>query len=1351
MKKYLLSFVSLFMVTLFAAAQDSEPVEKLFADGKYYIQNVESGLYWGAGNSWGTQASLVSEYQYVTLTSKEDGTYTMESMVSNGGTNYYFGGEYMDGSPVALTFTKAGDYYTIAQGENYFGYDGSSTVLGKNLAADNPNALWKLLTEEDIQADIATRVAGLAQATIENPLDATFLIKDANFGRNRRDAATVWTIEAGNKNLAGGGDNGNGCAESYHSTFTLSQILENAPAGVYKLTAQGFYRQDGEDNENLPCFYANEETSVFPLRTGSENDMNAAGGSFAAGKYTADPIFFELAEGEALTVGAKLEVNPTLWCIWDNFELTYYGTEADVNELKFGDLIEQVATLREQAGELQSNENISTVTMRSLQMALQGSFEIEQTEEAYKTAIAALDAAVKQANADITNKAAIDGMYAELEATNVYTAEAYETYKALVDGYKTSFDAGELTETVVNPQALAGWHSANTIDDLLLSAWSIGDEQAKDYDKALYINTWSVEGDNDGTNFHVPFFEYWTGDGNSLGANTLTATVEGVEPGQYDVTAWVRVRAKNGYTAPAYGITLDVNGGEAVDVAAGEQVGTSQFYLAEFKAQGDVGEDGILKINFNVAEDNNISWLSFKNVEYAVTPYIALENYKVTTEVRKDGDINAVVDYDITLKGAYAEDFLETYFYGDVYEGENVVLKNVNIGPTTNEAGLIYGVLSGYDENGNTIGLDNEKEYTLKITKVEVLDYNLMDYDTFEVPAIFTEEGELASVTFTTPAAIVLNAPTFNIEEGTQAEPNMLPAGETLKITYTADNLEAYGIAAEDLKVKVTVLVAGDLPENIMTMGSETAHNVRGESFYIPLGETEFPVALKEGYVYQNVAVIAAQLVKPATEEGAAEEVIATYAGAPAMCHWIGLDSYYYTEVTQDMYHKWTGVDATAEIAEGQPYCLYEVGNSAGNVYGTSNVLASEYADLSDYTILKIVATEGTPRLLLNRPTDDSQDYINLPNNAEQAEKYIISTEDGEYIYDLAAIKADYGFVHLNAIKGANWQNVTITSIAVAPAKEISFDIAVERYNGQGYEAQKETIDFTEAQKFLGVDAITYDMVRIVNPDGTEISDYAPYDGWFNADGVAETWGSNTKICVKFFQLIEGATYDICDMNKADEVGATYNVKWALVANDKKVFYNIGVTFIETPAYKPEIVKTIDIAHVEKAETAYCEEEAAPTFDVAEVCTALGIDDISKAEAYIVNVTTGNFVKNTTDGWRDANGDAAPWGDAANGFCLKLNNPASGEFDYTGAHDANFQIGDTYVAQWGLVANEKAVVLKVTVTFAENPATAITSLSADNADIEAVYTIGGAQLQGLQKGMNIVKYADGSVKKVFVK
>ena len=128
---------------------------------------------------------------------------------------------------------------------------------------------------------------------------------------------------------------------------------------------------------------------------------------------------------------------------------------------------------------------------------------------------------------------------------------------------------------------------------------------------------------------------------------------------------------------------------------------------------------------------------------------------------------------------------------------------------------------------------------------------------------------------------VVLNAPAWNVEEGTQAEPTWLPVGETLKINYSADNLEANGLSADDVMVNITVMVSGDLPENVMNMQSETKHSVMGATFSIPLGETEFPVELKEGYVYQNIVVMSAQLVK-------GEEVIAT-AAAPAQLHWIGV------------------------------------------------------------------------------------------------------------------------------------------------------------------------------------------------------------------------------------------------------------------------------------------------------------------------------------------------------------------------------------------------------------------------------------------------------------------------------
>ena len=590
-------------------------------DGKYYLQNVASGLYWGAGNSWGTQASLLKNPEYVTLVKNPDGTYKMDSQVTNGGENHYFNGDFMDNnSPVPLTITVSGDYYTIANDAIYYGWDGgASTVLGKNLEATSPNALWKIISEADMKAS-------LANATAENPVNATFLILDPNFSRNNRNKSS-WSMVASNQQLAGG-DNTNMCAESYHAVFTLSQKIENAPKGVYKLNAQGFYREDEGVTADIPYIYINDEKSPFNEKTGAENNMGDASASFTSGLYAIAPAFVELTADGDITVGAKLENSTNLWCIWDNFELTYYGPDATIAEVRFGDLIKQVETLREQAEALKANENVSAPTVAKLEAALSDSEDIEEKEEAYNAAIATLTAAVQQANKDVANKPAIDAMYELMESTNVYTTDAYNTYKALADDYLSKYEAGTLTETVVNPSTPVGWnHNAAAEKTFLISAWSIGGEKANDYEKALYINNWSIEGYDDGTNFGVPFFEYFVDTPAKLGETAITATVDGLNAGLYKVTAWVRSQITTGATAAeATGITLSVNEGEAVDVTEGEVV--NDYNLAEYTAYGEVGEDGKLTITFDVAADNNIHWLSFKNVKYTKLPTpIEIGNY----------------------------------------------------------------------------------------------------------------------------------------------------------------------------------------------------------------------------------------------------------------------------------------------------------------------------------------------------------------------------------------------------------------------------------------------------------------------------------------------------------------------------------------------------------------------------------------------------------------------------------------------------------------------------------------------------------------------------------------------------
>jgi len=67
-------------------------------------------------------------------------------------------------------------------------------------------------------------------------------------------------------------------------------------------------------------FFANDQQGTFPKLTGKENNMNDAAHSFSAGLYKIEPITVEVTD-HTLSIGAKNEVNTSVWCIWDNFEL----------------------------------------------------------------------------------------------------------------------------------------------------------------------------------------------------------------------------------------------------------------------------------------------------------------------------------------------------------------------------------------------------------------------------------------------------------------------------------------------------------------------------------------------------------------------------------------------------------------------------------------------------------------------------------------------------------------------------------------------------------------------------------------------------------------------------------------------------------------------------------------------------------------------------------------------------------------------------------------------------------------------------------------------------------------------
>jgi len=606
------------LAALRAAEQAFKMANIIVPEGSYYVMNAaydEPQMFMAGGHNWGTKG-IISE-QGIDLKFTYDmatNTYTIDTRLSNGDNNHYLSnGLWMDGAPFGWTIE--GDFvYTISAVfdgvKKYIAVDSNNElVLTEDGTADN--AQWAFMMKDFWENEIKTSgLAALEAATVEAPANATFLIKSANFNRNDQRNAENWTIEADNKNLAGGGDNGNGCAESYHAAFTLSQQLADAPAGIYALTAQGFYRQDDNAVEDVPVFYANEETMAFPVKTGSENSMGDAGASFTEGNYTIEPIYVQVTEAGQLTVGAKGTATHH-WVIWDNFQLNYYGANATMDEVKNAAILAELKQLREKATELKEQVEIEVVKA-AIDEALAATADVTGAE-AINAAIATMKAVVEQAEASVIAKNVLPKMKQFTEATNLYTAEAFDTYYTQ---WNTKYTEGTLTKDEANalqdPNAITGWRAANTVDDLLMSVWDAAPEAWDTY----HVNTWSTEGETDGSDFKVPFIEYWVGDGESLAEKTLTATVTGLEAGDYEVSAWVRVRVKDGNTDSANGITLQVGEGEAIGATTGEQVGESQFYLATVTSEGTVAEDGQLTVKFNVAADNNISWLAFKNVVF---------------------------------------------------------------------------------------------------------------------------------------------------------------------------------------------------------------------------------------------------------------------------------------------------------------------------------------------------------------------------------------------------------------------------------------------------------------------------------------------------------------------------------------------------------------------------------------------------------------------------------------------------------------------------------------------------------------------------------------------------------------
>lgn len=437
--------------------------------------------------------------------------------------------------------------------------------------------------------------------------------------------------------------------EFYHSNFRIYQTLALTP-GTWEFGVTGFHRA-GNHNTH---FYAGEDQILIPgVESSVVNSMAEAQTYFNNGNGKVALKFLVEAAAD-IEIGINNQDTETdRWTIFRDFTLKYYGAP---DYTVYKDQWSQAVTDAEDALTTYADYDSFTATEKStLEGAKANAPAVDEKKAGYITKINALTDAtaayIALSKKYESAKTAIARANAIKEAHNFASAEAITTFTNAINAFSDKYDDLTLTEedavaAATNLGSLVTGHRAGA--NTAASNYLENGFGLNDFDADLCVNTWSTEGDTDGSGFSVPFYEYWTEDANSLGEQTWSGTLTGLEEGLYEVSAWVRVRAKNEVTAgDATGITMDVNGGgegdyAAVDVTEGAQIGESQFQIETYTAKGLV-TDGNLTLNFNIAADNNISWLSFKNLKYERIGDLPVEptTYVVNIAATENGTVEA--------------------------------------------------------------------------------------------------------------------------------------------------------------------------------------------------------------------------------------------------------------------------------------------------------------------------------------------------------------------------------------------------------------------------------------------------------------------------------------------------------------------------------------------------------------------------------------------------------------------------------------------------------------------------------------------------------------------------------------
>ena len=570
-------------------------------------------------------------------------------------------------------------------------YAADATVSAIQTAYTN-GTLEAVTTEQITALDAALITAVKAQTTVGS--DMTLAIVNPSFETGNYNG---WTTTKSNDT---------GAKSTSNNTYKMEDAAGNY---LFNTWSTGY-----EISQTITGLQPGKYTVSAVMGTDANQTLVLKMNSTEATAASVDKSTGVTVSGDVLVTDGTLTISAgtsnQYWYKVDNFKLTF------VEAIKLDDYYTKIEGLLTSAKAITGDmsETASTVLNEAI---LAGETATGTT---------------KETNIDKLNSV-ISDLESSIAAANVSVAEYSRgaAINALITKTSGSID---VTSAVVS-DVFEGWSQSGN--------------------ETFHKNTWSSEGETDGSSMITPFVEDWLSSGKKLADNVLTFnTISGLKAGQYKVSLLTRI--VNQASAGDYsGATLNINE-TAIDLSDGTALsGIHNGVYKTAEAVVTVEDKGSIAINIEI-KNVTFNWISFKDLK------IVYLNDNVVLDETMDDALAA----DLTTNYPGATDITINFTRNFTKDLNSTICLPYDVTPDAN-AGTFYTFAGVTEENG---------EYVVTMSE------NTATTLTANTPYLFKPAG--GEVTFTGKIAKV--ADTYTPTDVTEGDWTF--AGSYNKVQWNAES-----------------------------------------------------------------------------------------------------------------------------------------------------------------------------------------------------------------------------------------------------------------------------------------------------------------------------------------------------------------------------------------------------------------------------------------------------------------------------------------------------------------------------------------------------------------------------------